>query len=319
MQAITTGKLVVACINSPASTTISGDDDAIDELAGILSKLSVFNRKLKVDTAYHSHHMVAVAEQYLLSMKGIEHGIPRAGTEFFSSVIGAIKTTDFGPGYWTQNLVSPVQFDKMLQAVAKDMLKTSQPSTANVFIEMGPHSALQGPSRQVLSAGFGSSFSYSYLAPLVRKRDAIQTTLETIARLLEVDYKLSMKSVLSLTQSSKQPRVIDNLHPYHWDHSTTYWHESRLSRSHRLRRFPYHDLVGVLDIMGDIQSPRWRHYIGPESMPWLRDHVVDGLILFPGTGYIAMAIEAMNQLVQLRHTPGAVSRFIGMSHFLNPW
>jgi acyl transferase domain-containing protein len=63
---ITSGLCCVACINSPGSTTISGDEAAIDELKGLLDDQSIFNRKLKVDTAYHSHHMKKVADRYVL-------------------------------------------------------------------------------------------------------------------------------------------------------------------------------------------------------------------------------------------------------------
>lgn len=303
------GKLVIACINSPESTTISGDEAAIDALAETLNHQGIFNRKLKVDTAYHSHHMMAVADSYLSSLKDIEHSDPRAETAFFSSVTGERKPSDFGPSYWTQNLVSPVQFQKALGAVAEDMAGLESQSP-NVFVEIGPHPALKGPSRQVLSVTLGDSFKYAYLSPLVRKQHAVQTTFEMIGKMFEIGCTMDMAMVSDLVESESKPRVVSDLPPYPWDHTSTYWHESRLSRDHRFRRFPYHDLIGVLDIIGDVHSPRWRHHIDPESMPWLRDHVVDGFILFPGTGYLSMAIEALNQLVQLRNTPGVVSRFI---------
>jgi acyl transferase domain-containing protein len=54
----------VACINSPSSTTITGDREAVERLQKALEEDSVFNRLLKVDTAYHSHHMNAVAPRY---------------------------------------------------------------------------------------------------------------------------------------------------------------------------------------------------------------------------------------------------------------
>lgn len=55
----------VACVNSPVSTTLTGDKEAVEDVQQLLEKASVFNRLLKVDTAYHSHHMRAVAPRYL--------------------------------------------------------------------------------------------------------------------------------------------------------------------------------------------------------------------------------------------------------------
>lgn len=305
------GRLVTACINSPESTTISGDEDAIDDLAATLTSQGIFNRKLRVDTAYHSHHMAAVADDYLSSLADVKHSAPREGTAFFSSVTGTRKISEFGPGYWTQNLVSPVQFQKALGAAAEDMASSSgSQSASNILIEVGPHAALQGPARQILSVMPGGSFKHVYLSPLLRKQHAVKTTLEVLGKLFEAGYPMDMEKVSNLVSSTTKPRVVSDLPPYSWDHTSTYWHESRLSRDHRFRHFPYNDLIGVLDVVGDIHSPRWRHHIDPEEMPWLRDHVVDGFILFPGTGYLSMAVEALNQLLQLRKTPGVVDRFI---------
>ena len=57
--------ICVACVNSPASTTISGNEASIDGLHNKLQSSSVFSRKLNVDTAYHSHHMQEASAQYL--------------------------------------------------------------------------------------------------------------------------------------------------------------------------------------------------------------------------------------------------------------
>jgi acyl transferase domain-containing protein len=48
--------VVIACENSPSSTTISGDSDALDEMlvAVKAEKPDVSVRKIKVDVAYHS-------------------------------------------------------------------------------------------------------------------------------------------------------------------------------------------------------------------------------------------------------------------------
>jgi acyl transferase domain-containing protein len=98
---VKSGKVVVACVNSPRSTTISGDIKAIDELETILSQQDdpIFNRKLKVDTAYHSHHMAESGVEYLRSLQGLESGVPRPDVKFFSSVTGKEMQTGFGAQY----------------------------------------------------------------------------------------------------------------------------------------------------------------------------------------------------------------------------
>ena len=103
------GRVTVACVNSPASTTLSGDEPAIDYIQDMLIAGGVFARKLKVETAYHSHHMEKVAASYLQSLGELTSLEAQGDVEFFSSVTGSVKTSGFGPAYWVENLVSQVR------------------------------------------------------------------------------------------------------------------------------------------------------------------------------------------------------------------
>ena len=66
LENLTQGQAIIACINSPNSVTVSGDVDAIYEVyTRIVARGDeTFCRKLLVDTAYHSHHMRAAADEY---------------------------------------------------------------------------------------------------------------------------------------------------------------------------------------------------------------------------------------------------------------
>lgn len=68
-----------------------------------------------------------------------------------------------------------------------------------------------------------------------------------------------------------------------------------------MRRDPYHDLLGVRALDATPLEPRWRHMIGLNTLPWLEDHVIDSQIVFPGSGYLCMAIEAIGQFSRERH------------------
>lgn len=62
------GGVVVACDNSPQSTTISGDSDKVEavlEQIGI-DKPDTFRRRLRVETAYHSGKLSRISGYYLM-------------------------------------------------------------------------------------------------------------------------------------------------------------------------------------------------------------------------------------------------------------
>ncbi|SPO07730.1 related to polyketide synthase [Cephalotrichum gorgonifer] len=293
------GRVTVACVNSPASTTLSGDEPAIDYIQDMLIAGGVFARKLKVETAYHSHHMEKVTAAYLESVREVTSSEAQEDIEFFSSVTGAVKKSGFGPTYWVENLVSQVRFSAAMTALVHRMADTGSHDAANILIEIGPHSALQGPINQILSAQTIPGFKSSYVAPLSRGKNSADSFLPATARLFELGAKVDFQSLFT-----RPVNVVGDLLPYPWDHRVKHWAESRLSRDHRLRHFPYHDLLGVYDVMSPIEEPRWRHHLSVQRLPWLKDHVVDGMVIFPGAGYSTMGVEAMKQLVQMQN-PGS--------------
>ena len=303
------GSVVVACSNSPSSTTISGDEPAVSELKAILDDRSIFARRLKVDTAYHSHHMNVVAASYFASMNGLQFNAPKTTVRFISSVTGQEKSFHFNPSYWVQNLVSKVSFREAVETTCRSLAGNSK---EHIFIEIGSHHALAGPLRDTITNLGLSSFDFACLPSLFRDHNAVQTILETSAILFEKGYPVNLQRANTLDFPSQEPKLVQDLPPYPWDHSNTYWHESRLSKDYRLRPHAYHDLLGLRVVGLSSQEPIWRHVIqsGTDGMnPWLNDHVIDGRATFPASGYLAMALEAKRQITQDR-SPKAISKYV---------
>ncbi|KAI0896476.1 putative polyketide synthase [Annulohypoxylon nitens] len=285
----------VACINSPSSTTVSGDAKAISDLKLALDAEGVFARQLRVDTAYHSHHMKLVSDDYLSMLEGIQFTPVNPSTRFLSTVTGEEKQDGFGPSYWVQNLVSPVRFSSALDHLCHGMGQT----TFNI-IEVGPHKALSGPIRQTLTDAQAERPSYNYIPTLIRGENSRNSLISTVSSLFVNGCDFDVGVAASLGISSGSPVVLPDLPPYHWDHTTEHWVESRLSREYRNRRHPHHDLLGSRIFTSPDSQPSWRNILRTDRLPWLKDHVVDNVIVFPAAGYMAMAIQAMIQLDQDR-------------------
>lgn len=113
-----TGQAMIVCVHSPRSVTVSGDADAVAEVTERIAAAGngIFYRRLLVDTAYHSHHMRAVADEYRCRISEAARGmvLEDGGGEvaFISSVTGEPKRSDFGADYWVANLTSTVKFGK---------------------------------------------------------------------------------------------------------------------------------------------------------------------------------------------------------------
>lgn len=97
-------------------------------------------------------------------------------------------------------------------------------------------------------------------------------------------------------KTTSKTRLLKTLPSYVWDHSRTHWYETRMSRTQRLRKNKPHPLLGARtseEIEGEY---RWRNYIKPAELPWLSGHKIQGQLLFPGSGFAVLALEAASSL-----------------------
>ncbi|KAF2118614.1 hypothetical protein BDV96DRAFT_679156, partial [Lophiotrema nucula] len=295
IKEVAEGRISVACINSPSSTTISGNVDAIDALEAKLGSKSITCKKLKVDVAYHSHHMEVVEDQYLKVLDGLEVAEIRDNVRFVSSVTGVQKKTSFGIEYWVQNLVSPVRFSEALLTMRSlTQPEIEQSRAKQIFLEIGPHNTLSGPVRQTLAT---SGIEDTYLPALNRGKDARITFATLVGKLFELGLTVDVAAVNATLHTEHQAKeVIRNLPPYAWDYSNRYWYESRLSKEYRFRKHPYHDLLGLRLIGSTPLEPLWRNILSVDAQPWLQEHIIDGCAILPGSSFLCMAIEAVRQL-----------------------
>ncbi|KAL3258123.1 hypothetical protein ABHI18_006286 [Aspergillus niger] len=304
MKTISSGYVTVACINSPSSVTISGDVPAIEELQGILEERKIFNRRLMIDVAYHSNHMTKVSEAYLSSIASVQPSTTATAT-FFSSVVGDIcKPTDLGPGYWVQNLTSPVRF---AHALEKMCCAGNRP---NIMLEVGPHSALKGPILDTLKAlGTSVASEVGYAPTVVRKVDPSQSILDAAGAVYVRGGSLNINEINFPCSGTGTCNVLDDLPRYPWQHDTVFWHRSRISEKQRFRDGQRNDILGTEAFYSNDLEPTWRNIVRLDDIPWLRDHKMQDMIVYPIAGYISMAIEAARTRAEKSGTVAAELQF----------
>jgi len=294
------GRATVACINSPSSITASGDEQAIAELEDLIEQKKMFNRRLRVDTAYHSHHMNLVAEEYGDNIKHVTSQ-KVSKTTFHSSLLGRqAKTTELGPAYWVENLSCPVRFYEAMQSMCKPIDDTTIPGV-DLLVEIGPHAALEGPVKQILKSIGGNAVKIPYGSVLYRNMDAVDTAVQLAGSLFMKGTIVDFGAINFPIPGTKAPALLTNLPKYQWNHSKKYWHESRIANKHTNRPFGRSDLVGTLAYYSNDLEPTWRNIIRADDMPWVRHHKMQSMIVYPMAGYIAMALEAASQRAVMRN------------------
>ncbi|KAI9147030.1 polyketide synthase [Paramyrothecium foliicola] len=182
--------IVVGCENSPSSVTLSGDEDAVIEVLETIKEAfpNAAVRQLRVDCVYHSPHMQEVEATYRSKIAGLATQRPRI--TFFSSVTESLLEKKPDADYWTANLTSPELFSTAVSALVK-----SQGTTANVLCEIGPHSALAGPVRQILQASGAKKITHT--GSFIRSQPALQALLATAGRLFQLRKEVDWESIVS--------------------------------------------------------------------------------------------------------------------------
>ncbi|KAL8733506.1 MAG: hypothetical protein Q9181_003568 [Wetmoreana brouardii] len=160
------GRLAIAAHNSSASVTFSGDADATILAKKVFDEEKKSARILKVDTAYHSHHMLPCSNPYISSLRacgvGVNREKDRTFCSWFSSVVPSNKDMDSGEElqgtYWRDNMTDPVLFvDAVKNAVASDQ-------QLSLALKVGPYPVLQGLVMQNISECRSAALPY-YVFP----------------------------------------------------------------------------------------------------------------------------------------------------------
>lgn len=227
-------------------------------------------------------HMAEVGAEYE-ALLGPHVSSSRPEVPFYSTVLGEVIEVKgaLNASYWRSNMESPVLFNTTLQK-----LLSHQPAN-NLFLEIGPHSALAGPLRQIFKQHQPDAL---YVPTLVRGNDDTSSLLSTVGNLFVKGLAPDFECI------NPGGSVLTNLPRYPWHHDDSFWDEGRVSREWRLRQFKRHDLLGSQVFEGSALEPTWRNMLCLEDVPWIRDHVINQDIVFPGAAYIAMAGEAIRQV-----------------------
>ncbi|PYH28434.1 type I polyketide synthase [Aspergillus neoniger CBS 115656] len=274
-----TDSVKVACINSSSNVTISGDRGGVETLVTSVQAKGAFARILKTDgKAYHSHHMVSVGELYqnlldeaAIFAKDMVPETENSDAKMYSTAIckPLERQTARTTWYWRFNLESPVRFSKGLKGL-------SELIDPDLWLEIGPHTALKLPITQTLGQ------VTPYHGTLERGQDGSVTLLSFHGYLFVHGFSLDFTKLLRSYPDGSPARFIYDLPTYACQES-------------RFRQNPRHELLGTEVPGGSPASFAWRNLLHLGHVPWLRDHRLGDTAVFPATGYIAMAVEALIQ------------------------
>ena len=141
-------RVSLAAVNSPTSTVVSGEVDAIEQIVRTVASRGVRAKILPVDYAFHSPQMDAFRAELVQVLSELK---PRAlSISAYSTVTGALATDeDFDANYWGRNIRQTVQFASAVRAMLAE--------GDTIFVELSPHPVLSGMIAQCADAASKST------------------------------------------------------------------------------------------------------------------------------------------------------------------
>ena len=276
-------RVVVAVSNSPQSTVISGDPDAVQRLLAALERDGVFGRLVKVDVASHSAQMDALVPELVSSLADLAP--THAAVPLYSSVrAAAIDGTLLRDEYWGRNLRETVRFGETVERLLTDGI--------SAFVELGPHRVLTQAIGQTARA-----VGTSYVAVASGDRDSGEqrAAYSVFATLWVAGVRIDWPRVMSWGGE------VVSLPLYPWQRER-YWYDGaasrRAGRSSTRSRADRVFLGERIETAANGGGMEWEVQFDGEHARWMGDHVVRGAAIVPAAAILNALAAAVDDALR---------------------
>ena len=267
---VLTGGVSIAAVNGPAAVVVSGVES---EVLAITDAWPGKTSRLRVSHAFHSALMEPMLDEFGEVARRLQYAEPTLPV--ISNLTGKPADRSTDPEYWVRHVREAVRF--------ADGISTLLDSGIDTFIEVGPRAALSGAVTEI--AG-GRAVT---VAPLGRDDDEVRAALTGAARL----WVSGVDVAWAETFTGLEPRRAQL--PGYAFQRERFWPTAPTARvgdeSAARQTRTGHPLLGAAIGVADggwVLSGR----LARDVQPWLSDHAVLGAVLFPGTGFVELALRA---------------------------
>ncbi len=274
-------RVSVAGSNSPTTSLLSGDPEALEHIANSLTQQGIFCQMLRgVNVAFHSPQMEPLKKELAQALQGIE---PRTThMPLFSTVTATlVDGAQLDAEYWGRNLREPFLFTKAIEQLAQ--------SGYNTFLEISPHPVLGSSILQ----GLAALKKEGSVIPSLRRGEPERATILASLGALYVQGCL-----VNWQHLYPEGGQVVSLPTYCWQREH-YWHDQLTQRLLGVGARVTAKVRGRHPLLGEhvkaSVSP-WQHFweqdLSATTPPYMVDHRVWGTSVLPGAAYLEMALAA---------------------------
>ncbi|WP_435853446.1 type I polyketide synthase [Streptomyces olivaceus] len=262
-------QVAIAAVNGPHTVVLSGAEEPVLKAAAQLAADGIRTTRLAVSHAFHSPLVAGMLAQFRAVAETVAFAPP--SIPFVSAVTGTPVTAAelCSPDYWVANIRETVRFGDCVDSLAAQGVTRC--------VEIGPDAVLSGMAQSDLP-----------WVPVLRKHLAEPTALLTALSRLHVEGAAVDWSAW-LAGGGRRVQL-----PTYAFQQKRYWAATaaRDRHVHRTADGLDHGILHHLVESPDSERLVVTGRLDQQAQPWLADHAFGGVVLFPGAGFVDLAVTA---------------------------
>ncbi|MCX2731051.1 SDR family NAD(P)-dependent oxidoreductase [Saccharopolyspora sp. NFXS83] len=274
------GRVGLAAVNGPESVVLSGDEDAVTEIAGHLAGVGRRTRRLHVSHAFHSPHMGPMLAEFRRVVAGLSPREPLIPV--VSTLTGLPATVEqlTSAEHWTEHVRATVRF--------ADATGWLHDHGADTYLELGPDGTLATLTRNCLSE------DVTVVPALRPERNEVETISAAAASLHTRGVPVRWDAYFAGTGAS----TVDL--PTYPFQRRRFWPRDGVRAFGDMRAAGLgaadHPLLSAAVSVAGSEGTLLTGRLSPRRQPWLADHVVGGSVLLPGAAMLELAVRAGDEV-----------------------
>uniref|UniRef100_UPI003869C877 type I polyketide synthase n=4 Tax=Streptomyces milbemycinicus TaxID=476552 RepID=UPI003869C877 len=287
--------VVVAAVNGPGSTVVSGPPEAVAEVVAAVEAAGGRARLVDVDYASHNPQVDDIADE-LIELLGQVTPVETA-VAFYSAVTGGrVESTALDAAYWVENLRQQVRFATAVEALLSDGYRVLVESSPHPVLSVGIQETAQALDVPVATV---PTLQRDQGGPVQLARALAQAFTAGVSVDWKAWYGVDTTPDVLTGATTPAPPVLD-LPTYAFQHQH-YWIDASTiggqGDPHSLGLASAdHPLLGAAVRVAESEEVLLTGRISTAGHSWLADHAVAGSVFLPGTAFVDLAVRAGDEV-----------------------